>query len=168
MATTVNRTSIIVAWYGGSTRDIEVVTGMGHWYRIGEDLVEVRWVYVYDDTGTHRDEYFLTTDITMRPQQIVECYTQRWSIDTTFQECREYLKLESTKGYCQATVLRLTPCLFGLYTAIVLHYLQLPQTSRTLGTVCWRGKSAVTFSDMITCVRCALWKQWCFYTQDNL
>ena len=116
VANTAKRTSLTVAWYGGSTRDIEVVTGTGHWYRIGEALVEVRWVYVHDCTGTHRDEYFFTTDVTMRPQQIVECYTQRWSIETTFQECREYLKLESTKGYSQQTVLRLTPCLFGLYT----------------------------------------------------
>ena len=167
VANTAKRTSLTVAWYGGSTRDIEVVTGTGHWYRIGEDLVEVRWVYVHDGTGTHRDEYLLTTDITMRPQQIVECYTQRWSIETTFQECREYLKLESTKGYGQATVLRFSPCLLGLYTTIVLLYLQLPKTSRTLGAVFWRGKSTVTFSDMMTCVRRALWKQWCFQTQDD-
>jgi hypothetical protein len=92
------RTTLPGAWYGGSTRDLEVVTGTGHWYRIGEALVEVRWIYVHDCTGTHRDEYLFTTDVTMRPQQIVECYTQRWSIETTFQECREYWKLESTKG----------------------------------------------------------------------
>ena len=95
VAHTTKRTSLTVSWYGGSTRDIEVVTGTGYWYRIGEDLVAVRWVYVHDCTGTHRDEYLFTTDITMRPQQIVECYTQRWSLETTFQECREYLKLES-------------------------------------------------------------------------
>jgi hypothetical protein len=167
VANTARRTRLTVAWYGGSTRDIEVVTGTGHWYRIGEDLVEVRGVYVHDCTGTHRDEYFCTTDITMSPQQIVECYTPRWSMETTFQECREYLKLESTKGYCQATVLRLTPCLLGLYTAMVLLYLQLPKTSRSLGAVFWKGKSTVTFSDMITCVRRALWEQWCFHTPDD-
>jgi hypothetical protein len=167
VAQTPQRTHLTVAWYGGGTREIEVVTGTGHWYRIGEDLVEVRWVYVHDGTGTHRDEYFFSTDITMRPQQIVECYTRRWSIETTFQECREYLKLESTKGYCQTTVLRLTPCLLGLYTAIVLLYLQLPKTASTLGAVCWRGKSTVTFSDMVTCVRRALWEQWVFHTQDD-
>jgi hypothetical protein len=167
VAHTAKRTSLTVAWYGGSTRDIEVVTGTGHWYRIGEDLVEVRWVYVNDGTGTHRDEYLLTTDITMRPQQIVACYTPRWSIETTCQEGREYLKLESTTGDGQATVLRFSPCLLGLYPTIVLRYLQLPKTSRTLGTVFWRGKSTVTFSDMMTCVRRALWKQWCFQTQDD-
>jgi DDE superfamily endonuclease len=167
VAGTAMRTTLTVAWYGGSIRDIEVVTGTGHWYRIGENLVEVRWVHVHDCTGTHRDEYFFTTDITLRPEQIVAYYTQRWSIETTFQECREYLKLESTKGYSQQTVLRLTPCLLGLYTAIILLYLQLPKTSRTPRAVCWRGKTTVTFSDMMTCVRRAIAEQWFFHTPDD-
>jgi hypothetical protein len=114
------RTSLRVAWYGGSTRDIEIVTGTGHWSRMGEALAEVRWLYVHDGTGTHRDESCLTTDITMRPQQMVECYTQPWSMETTFQECREYLKLESSKSYGKQAVLRFTPCLFGRYTVVVL------------------------------------------------
>jgi hypothetical protein len=165
VAHTAARPRLTVAWYGGTTSDIEVVTGTGHWYRLGEALVAVRWVYVHDATGTHRDEYFFTTDLTMRPQQIVEGYTQRWSIETTFQECREYLKLESTKGYGQQTVLRFTPCLFGLYPLVVLLYLQLPRRARTLGAVFWRGKSTVTFSDLMTCVRRALWMQGGFQTQ---
>jgi hypothetical protein len=99
VAHTATRTSLRAAWYGGTTREIELVTGTGHWYRIGEDLVEVRWVYVHDGTGTHRDEDFLTTALTMKPQQLVEYDTQRWSIETTFQACREDLKLESTTGY---------------------------------------------------------------------
>src|SRR5262249_5197226 len=147
------RTRLTVAWYGGRSRDIEVVTGTGHWYRIGEALVEGRWVYVHDCTGTHRDEYLFTTDVMMKPQQIVECYTQRWSIETTLQECREYLKLESPKGYSQPTVLRFTPCLFGLYTMVVLLYLQFLQPASSLRAIFWRGKSTVTCSDMITCVR---------------
>lgn len=98
VANTAKRTGLVVAWYGGSPRAIASVTGPGHWSRMGEALIEVRGLYVHDGTGTHRDEDFLTPDITMKPQQMVECYTQRWSIETTFQECREYLKLESTKN----------------------------------------------------------------------
>jgi SRSO17 transposase len=167
VAQTAQRMRLTVAWYGGGTREIEVVTGTGHWYRIGEDPVAVRWVYVHDCTGTHRDEYFFTTALTMKPQQMVECYTQRWSIETTFQDCREYLKLESTKGYGQHTVLRFTPCLFGLYTIVVLLYLQLPKSSSSLRAIFWRGKSTGTFSDMLTCVRRALWEQWCFHTRAH-
>jgi hypothetical protein len=165
VAQTPQRTQLAARWYGGTTRTIEVVTGTGHWYRIGETLVEVRWVYVHDCTGTHRDEYFFTTDVTLSPQQIVEGYTQRWSIETTFQECREYLKRESTKCYSQSSVLRGLPGVFGLYTVVVLLYLRLPLPLQAPGAVCWRGKATVTFSDMMTCVRRAIWQQWFFHTQ---
>jgi hypothetical protein len=167
VAKTAKRTSLMVAWSGGAMRDIEVVTSTGHWYRIGEARVEVRWVDVHDGTGTHRDEYFLTTDLTMKPQQMVACDTPRWSIETTFQACREHRKLESTKNYGQQTVRRFTPGLFGLYTMIVLLYLQLPRPISTFSAVSWRGKSTVTCADMITCVRHALWEQWCFHTQAH-
>jgi DDE superfamily endonuclease len=164
VAHSTRRTRLVVAWYGGITRHIEIVTGTGHWYRIGEALVAIRWVYVHDCTGTHRDEYLFTTNLHLTPKQIVECYTQRWSIETTFQECREHLKLESTKCYGQQTVLRFTPCLFGLYTIIVLLYLQLPDLLRLPIIVLWRGKSTTTFADMLTWVRRAIWQQWFFQT----
>ena len=167
VANTAQRTRLTVAGSGGHTRGIEVVTGTGHWYRIGEARVEVRWVDIQDGTGPHRDEYFLTTEMTMKAQQIVEDDTQRRSIETTFQECREYLMLESPKGYGQQPVLRFTPCLFGLSTMVVLLYLQLLHPSRTLRALFWRGNSTVTFSDMITCVRRALWEPWCFHTQAD-
>jgi hypothetical protein len=166
VARTATRSSLTVAWYGGASRDLEVVAGTGHWYRIGEALVKVQWLYVHDGPGTHRDEYCFTTASTMKPQQMVECDTQRWSIETTFQECREDLKLESPKGHSQQTVRRFTPGLFGLYTMVVLRYLQLRHHSNTLTirAIFWRGKSTITFSDMITCVRRALWEQWCLHT----
>jgi hypothetical protein len=113
------RTSLLVTWSGGTTRAIEIVTGTGPWYRIGEALVDVRWVYVHDGTGTHRDEDFLTTEMTLKPPPSVEGDTPRGSVETTCQECRAYLKLESTQGDGQHTVLRLTPCWFGLYTTVV-------------------------------------------------
>jgi DDE superfamily endonuclease len=164
VAQTTQRTRLTVAWDGGSTRDLEIVTGTGHWYRIGEALVAVRWVYVHDCIGTHRDESFFATDLHLSPKQIVECYTPRWSLETTFQECREYLKLESTKCYGKQTVLRLTSSLLGLYTIVVLLYLQLPASLNSASVLSWNGKSAVTFSDMMVCVRRAIWQQWFFQT----
>jgi hypothetical protein len=104
VAHAVNPTRRTVAWYGGSPRDLDVITGTGPWYRIGEDLVEMRWGHVHDGTGTHRDASCLTTDMTMRPEQIVACDTPRWSIETTCQACRAYLPLESTTGDGPQTV----------------------------------------------------------------
>ena len=53
---TPNRPLLSVAWYGGQRRRVEVVTGSGWWYRSGRPLIPVRWVFVHDRTGTHRDE----------------------------------------------------------------------------------------------------------------
>jgi hypothetical protein len=167
VASTAEPTHLTVAWYGGSTRDLEVVTGTGHWYRMGETLVDVRWVYVHDGPGTHRDESCLTTDITMRPQPIVDCDTQRWSSETTVQVCREDLTRASPKGDGPQTVVRFTPGWVGLYTVIMLLSLQLPRPSRTLRTVCGRGQSTLTCSAMLTGVRRALWEPWCVHTQAD-
>src|SRR5262249_7842932 len=102
-----------VAWYGGGRRDVEVVSGTAHWYKGGAGLVEVRWVFVRDLTGTHRDEYFYTTDLTLDPTEVIERYAERWNIETTFAEMRSYLGLETTRGRCERTVLRAEPCLLG-------------------------------------------------------
>jgi hypothetical protein len=156
------RTRLNVAWYGGGRRDVEVVSGTGHWYKAGQGLVFVRWVYVHDLQGTHRDEYFYSTDVTMTPQQIIEEYTGRWNIETTFEEARAYLGLESTRGWCQRTVLRAEPCLLGLYSVVALMYWLLPEADQQQGTIDWVGKQTVTFSDAITAVRRWLWSHWVF------
>src|SRR5438067_70350 len=134
------RTRLNVAWYGGGRRDVEVVTGTGHWYKAGQGLVEVRWVYVHDLTGTHRDEYFYSTDVTMTPQEIIEEYTGRWNIETTFEEARAYLGLESTRGRCERAVLRAEPCLLGLYSVVALMYWLLPQEDQEQAAIDWEGK----------------------------
>ena len=56
------QTACDVSWYGSGRRDIEVVTATGNWYHSGEGLVPLRWVFVRDRTGTHRDDYLFSTD----------------------------------------------------------------------------------------------------------
>jgi DDE superfamily endonuclease len=156
------RSKLKVAWYGGGKRDVEVVTGTGHWYKAGQGLVEVRWVFVHDLTGTHRDEYFFTTDVTMSVGKVIETYVGRWNEETTFAEMRSYLGLETTRGWKEKTVLRAAPCLFGLYTVVAALYCQLPPCYARVRAVAWPGKQDVTFSDAITAVRRWLWRQWAF------
>jgi uncharacterized protein YerC len=156
------RQKLNVAWYGGGRRDIEVVSGTAHWFKSGEGLVPVLWVYVHDCTGTHRDEYFFTTDVALSAQSVVETFTGRWNIETMFQEMRAYLGLETTRGRCAPTVLRVAPCLFGLYSVVAILYTQMPSRYARAGALRWPGKKDVTFSDAITAVRRWLWQEWIF------
>jgi hypothetical protein len=58
-------------------------------------------------------------------------------------------------------VLRVTPCLFGLYSVVALLYNQLP-AGRRVGAITWPGKTGVTFSDALTAVRRWLWSDGVF------
>jgi hypothetical protein len=159
---TSTRQPLEVSWYGGGRRRVEVVTGKGCWYESGGKLVPVLWVFVHDRSGTHREEYFFTTDPTMSPKMVIETYTGRWNIETMFQEVRSYLGLETTRGWSRNTVLRVGPCLFGLYTVVALLYSELPARYTRVHVVDWPGKRDVTFSDAITAVRRWLWVEWVF------
>jgi hypothetical protein len=150
--------SLRADWYGGGTRTVGVTSQAAHWYKSGHGLVPVRWVYVRDQTATHRDEYLYTTNPTLRPAEIIGLYCGRWNLETTFQECRSGLGLETTRGWGRATVLRAAPCLFGLYSVVALLYHLLPEGKRG-GGIRWPGKSGVTFSDALTAVRRWVWAE---------
>lgn len=162
VASTDQRKRLTVKWYGGGTRRIEVVAGTGHWYRQGQGLVRVRWVHVRDLTGDHREEYFFSTDVRMNVQRIVETFVGRWDIEVTFEEMREHLGLETTRGRCRNTVLRVEPCLFGLYTLVVYWFAHLPKTNRETIHVRWAGKASITFSDALASVRYNAWDEFLF------
>ena len=162
VAATPERQPLEVAWYGGGRRTVEVVSGTGHWHKSGEGLVEVTWVYVHDLSGTHRDTYLFSTETTMPPARVIATYTGRWNIETTFQEMRAYLGLETTRGRVKNTVLRAAPCLFGLYAVVALLYAELPAEATAEGGVKYRGKATVTFSDAISAVRRQLWVEGVF------
>jgi hypothetical protein len=151
-------TRLEVGWYGGGKRRVETLKGTGHWYKAGAGLVPVRWVFVRDKSGTHRDEYFFTTDPTLTPTAVIGYYCGRWNIETTFQEARCCLGLESTSGWCRNTVLRAGPCLLGLYSVVAILFHALPASKRT-GAVSWPGKATVTFSDALCAVRRWLWDE---------
>ena len=155
------RTACDVSWYGSGRRDIEVVTATGNWYHSGEGLVPLRWVFVRDRTGTHRDDYLFSTDPEMAAAPVVETYTGRWSIETTLQEMRAYLGLETTRGWKEATVLRLAPACLGC-SRWSRCCTTCCRCARAAGRVEWPGKVETTFSDAITAVRRWLWVNWVF------
>lgn len=148
-----------VDWYGGSKRRVGLVSGAGHWYKGGEGLVPIRWVWVHDCDGTHREEYFFSTDWSMTPEQIVSFYTARWPIETTFQESNAHLGLATPRCWSKQSVLRAVPCLLGLFSVVALIFAELhrqgrAQPRRAPGYV----KVEPTFADALACVRRELWR----------
>ena len=154
------RTPALVSWYGGSDRKIEYVSGTGRWYKAGEGLIPVRWVFVHDAQGTHRDEYFYTTDVTLPPTRIISLFTARWSVETTFQEMRTHLGFETTKQWTPRSVLRMAPILLGLFSVISLIFAEHVRHHRLpIRRTNWYAKAEPTFSDALGTVRRLCWQE---------
>lgn len=152
-----------VSWYGGADRRIEYVSDTGQWYKTGEGLAPVRWVWTHDIQGAHRDDYFYSTDPTVDPTQIVSWFTARWPIETTFQEMRAHLGLETTRQRTEKSVTRTAPCLFGLFSLICLIYAEHLRTHKPRPACTdWYVKSEPTFADAIATVRKLFWEKTVF------
>jgi hypothetical protein len=147
-------TSARLRWYGGVRRTVSVCSREGLWYKSGSGVKRVKWVFVRDPKGSHRDEVFFTTDLGLSPRQIIESYVRRWSLETAFQEARAHLGLETLRNWSARAVVRSVPLLLGLYSLIVVWYaLHVPAAQQHPGQSPWYEKRSITFSDMLAAAR---------------
>jgi len=161
-------TAATVSWYGGGRRRVRFASDTGQWYKSGHGLVPIRWVFVRDVTGTHRDDYFYSTAPNLKPAQIISWFTARWPIETTFQEVRAHLGFETTRQHVKTSVLRTAPCLLGLFSAVCLIFAEHARRHRIkIRSTAWYPKSEPTFSDALAAVRQLFWQNTVFAQASN-
>lgn len=154
-------------WYGGQPRTVEVVSQTAVWYHVGQPPVPIRWVLVRDPQHQFESQAFLCTDLNATPQQILEWFCQRWSVEVTFEELRAHMGVETQRQWSDLAILRTTPALFGLFSWVVLWADQLrSQESFQFRATAWYQKSRPTFADALAHVRQYLWDERLFDTSD--
>jgi len=147
-------TRVPVAWYGATEKTVRVASRTGLWYRCGSRPTPVRWVLVRDPDGRRADEVFFTTDLALTPRAIIETFVRRWSIETTFQEARSLLGLETLRNRTGDAVRRSVPLLLATYSLIVVWFAKHVRTPETYKrSTPWYSKVSVTFSDMLAAAR---------------
>jgi hypothetical protein len=102
-------------WYGQGERPLEICTGTALWYRAGCDPLPIRWVLTRDPHGKRPPKALFSTDQTQSAEQIVRSFMKRWSLETTFEESRAHLLIETQRQWSDHAIDRTTPMLFGLY-----------------------------------------------------
>jgi DDE superfamily endonuclease len=150
----------VAEWYGGQSRTLEVASGIAVWYHAGLPPAMIRWVLVRDPSGEREPAAFLCTDLDAEPTAILGRFVWRWRMETTFQEVRTHLGVETQRQWSDLAILRTTPALLGLFSLVTLWAQGLGTTGR--GAVhshpaAWYNKREPTFSDAIAAVRRVLW-----------
>lgn len=148
-----------VGWYGGQKKKLQLFSHTALWYTPGQAPVAIRYVITRDPAGKLRDEVFACTKLDAMPAQIIEWVVMRWSLETTFEEAREHLGLETQRQWSDLAIGRTTPCLRGLFSLVVLltHRLQ-PDGKVPVLIAAWYEKPEATFSDFLVLVRKHLWR----------
>jgi DDE superfamily endonuclease len=147
-------------WYGDEGRILEIVSGTAVWYHAGLPPAPIRWVLVRDPSGRREPQAFLSTELDDKPAAILGRFVWRWRIETTFQEVRRHLGVETQRQWSDQAIRRTTPVLLGLFSLVTLWAGELMGDAATAPqprTAAWYAKPLPTFSDAIAAVRRALW-----------
>ena len=150
--------AVTISWYGGHDKVLEIVTGVSLWYHRGTDPVRLRWVLVRCPDHTFPPTAFLCSDPNVNACHILSWFISRWNIEVTFEELRAHLGFETQRQWSVRAIERTAPCLFGLFSLIVVMAQTLHPTTLPLRETSWYPKDEATFSDALAAVRGHLWR----------
>jgi hypothetical protein len=154
----------IEGWYGRTVRRLDITTGAALWHHPGM-RVAIRWVLVRDPSGKKEPQAFLCTDLRAEPTDILCWFVRRWRTETTFEEARRHLGVQTQRQWSDLAILRTTPALLGLFSLVALWTDQLTAGRHLLPEqVRWYPKPAPTFGDALALIRYELWTAQVFTT----
>ena len=118
----------------------------------------ILWVLVRYPDGRRAPEAFLCTDTQANPRDVLDCFDRRWAVETTYEESRAHLGVETQRQWSDPAIFRTMPLLLGLYTAVTL-YVHQNANRLTLSPrrAAWYPKPAPTFADALARLRHHLW-----------
>ena len=153
----------VVRWYSQGPRTIEIVSGTCVWLHGGMAPVPIRWVLIRDPEGKFKPQALLCTDLGATPEHIVAWFVLRRQLETTFQEVRTHLGVETQRQGNEKAIARTTPALLGLFSLVSLLADQQFRRGRlSVRQAAWYVKEQPTFSDAMACVRRQLWSDTAF------
>ena len=137
---------------------IEYTHGTARWHHGGKPIVPILWVLVRYPDGRHEPEAFLCTDTEASPRDVLDCYNRRWAVETTYEESRAHLGVETQRQWSDPAIFRTTPLLLGLYTAVTLYvHENAERLALSPRRAAWYPKPAPTFADALARLRQHLW-----------
>jgi hypothetical protein len=150
-------------WYSQGEREVAIVSDTAVWYHAGQPVVPLRWALIRDPRRHFDPQALLSTDQATTPEQIVAWFVQRWQLETTFEEARAHLGLETQRQWNDLAIARTTPVLLGLFSSVTLLADRLHAWEGIpVRQAAWYVKELSTFSDALAAVRRELWRYWAF------
>ena len=142
----------------GKTRTRLVHARKVLWYRVSQKPILL--VISRDPAGKEKDDFFFTTDVTMTPAEVIGCYGDRWAIEDTFKNTKQFLGGQEPQTFKGKGPERAAGLSLWLYSMVWLWYLKQKSNHRYFIVHPWNPlKATPSFADAIACLRRELWRE---------
>ena len=136
------------------------------WYSVSHSPVLL--VISRDPAGNEKDDFFLTTDVTLSAAEVLECYNDRWAIEDTFKNTKQLLGAQQPQTFKGKGPQRAAGLSLWLYSMVWLWYLNQKSTHRYFIVQPWyQQKATPSFADAMACLRRVLWRERIKYMFGN-
>lgn len=103
-----------VAIYGKLV-PMDIKTFMAWWPKSSQQLLVI---ITRDPRGRRKGAVLSSTDLTQSPEQVIETFARRWSIEQLFADAKQALGLDSAEVRSERSVLRHATLAFGFVTMV--------------------------------------------------
>jgi hypothetical protein len=137
------------------------------WYKVLPDH-PVLLVICRDPEGKEKDDFFFTTDLSSLPEEVIERYAGRWSIEDTFKNVKQSLGGQDPQTWKFEGPERAAALSLWLYSAIWFWYVTTQGSRRSWIPMPWyTQKCTPSFTDALASLRRFLWRQKIFCTSGK-
>jgi len=120
----------------------------------------IQLVISRDPNGKEKDDFFITTDLTMSASDVLTCYGDRWAIEDTFKNAKQSLGAQEPQTYTRQGPERAAALGLWLYSIVWLWYLQQKPSHRYFIVQPWYQQKCIpSFADALHCLRRELWRE---------
>ena len=142
----------------GKTNTRMVYTRQVLWYHVSKKPILL--VISRDPLGKEKDDFFFTTDVTMEATDVIGTYADRWAIEDTFKNVKQYLGGQQPQTFKGKGPERAAGLGLWLYSMVWMWYLRQKNNKRYFIVHPWNPlKATPSFADAIGCLRRELWRE---------
>jgi hypothetical protein len=136
------------------------------WYAVRK--TPVLFVISRDPDGKEADDFWVCSDISLPPADVVTAYSGRWSIEMTFRDVKQTMGAHHPQSWAGNAPERAATLGFLNYTLVWWWYLGLaPAHHQVSGSSWYRKKCRPSFNDAIALIRRELWENRITATSDR-
>lgn len=128
------------------------------WYAVDHHRLMLL-VISRDPAGKEKDDFFITTDLDLAPPTVVSEFANRWPIEDTFRNVKQYLGAEQPQCWKGLGPQRAAVFPYLLYGLIWFWYIRHSHSPLALALTPWfRQKTTPSFADARAALRQELWQ----------